>query len=262
MPILAERGYLIPAINNDSTDYVKCAVLLAESIKHWNSNANITLLTNHDCGNTVFDQTIVLPFGDQSTGQNKQCNDWQVFRASPYRQTIKLEADMLVTSSIEHWWTLFEHRDVVISTGCRDFYGKPSGSRFYRQLIDTNNLPDVYNAITYWRMSQTANDFFLLVRRIFENWNDFKKLIKFADEEASTDVVYALAAQIIGVEQVTLPFTSYPQIVHMKKHIIPITGTDWTQELVWEYNNSNLKINTIAQHGAFHYNVKEWTPNG
>ena len=39
---------------------------------------------------------------------------------------------------------------------------------------DENNLPDVYNAITYWRVSQTAKDFFVLVRNIFENWNEYK----------------------------------------------------------------------------------------
>jgi hypothetical protein len=32
--------------------------------------------------------------------------------------------------------------------------------------------------------------------------------------------------------------------------------------LTWEYHNANLRINTVAQHGAFHYNTKDWNPNG
>jgi hypothetical protein len=105
----------------------------------------------------------MLPHGNQGGW----ANDWQMFAVSPYRQTIKLEADMIATSTIDHWWTLFELRDVVISQGARTFYDQPAKSRFYRRCFDANNLPDVYNAITYWRLSPTAQEFFTLVRQHF-----------------------------------------------------------------------------------------------
>jgi len=179
-----------------------------------------------------------------------------VFGASPFRQTIKLEADMVIASEIDHWWTMLEHRDVVVSTGARDFYDQPATSRFYRKVFDTNNLPDVYNAITYWRLSKTAQEFFGLVRRIFEHWAEYRTLLKFPDEIPSTDLVYAMAAQIIGPELVTMPFAAYPQIVHMKRHMISTHSENWTQELTWECNP--LRINTVAQWGAVHYHVKHW----
>ena len=163
---------------------------------------------------------------------------------------------MVVASGIDHWWTMLEHRDVVISTGARDFYDQPATGRFYRKVFDTNNLPDAYNAITYWRLSETAQQFFQLVRRIFEHWAEYKTLLKFSDEIPTTDLVYAVAAQIIGPELVTMPFATYPQIVHMKRHMIPIHSDDWTQELTWESNP--LRINTVAQWGAVHYHVKDW----
>jgi hypothetical protein len=119
-------------------------------------------------------------------------------------------------------------------------------------------LPDVYNAITYWRISKTAQEFFQLVRQIFEHWNEYKTLLKFPDEQASTDVVYAIAAQIMGPATVTLPAGIGPQIVHMKRHIIPTRTNDWTKELVWENINPGLRINTIAQTGVVHYHVKNW----
>jgi len=195
---------------------------------------------------------IPLPHGDHGG----YANDWQVFRASPYRQTIKLEADMLIASPIQHWWTMFEHRDVVISTGCRDFYDQPAVNRQYRKFIDDNHLPDVYNAITYWRLSNTAREFFDTVRNIFENWDKYKQLVKFPEEVPSTDFVYAMAAQVLGPEHVTMPFAQYPQIVHMKRHIIGTSTDNWTRELVWEHNP--LRIQTVAQWGAFHYNIKDW----
>ena len=253
MPILAERGYLIPAIDTDTVDYLSCAVQLAKSIRQWHPYANISVLSVKRCSDPVFDHVIPLPHGDLGG----YTNDWQVFAASPYRQTIKLEADMLCASPIDHWWTLFELRDAVISQGARTFYDQPAQSRFYRRCFDANNLPDVYNAITYWRLSSTAKEFFDLVRAIFENWPEYKKLLKFAEDSASTDVVYAMATQIMGPERVTLPAGLGPSIVHMKRHINGLHSEDWTRELIWE--KDPFRINTIAQWGFVHYHQKEWT---
>jgi hypothetical protein len=238
LPVTHERGYLIPAVGEQ---YVQCAHRLRDSILHFHPSANITIVTED-----------MLPYGNQG-GWN---NDWQMFYVSPYRQTIKLEADMIAASPFDHWWTLFENRDVVVSCGARDFYGNLAQSRAYRKAFDFNNLPDVYNAITYWRLSATAKDFFQLVRAIFENWNEYKKILKFPEDTASTDLAYAVATRIIGEENVTLPVGLGPTIVHMKQHINNLQTPDWTQELVWEHNP--LRINTVAQHGMFHYYIKDW----
>jgi hypothetical protein len=53
-----------------------------------------------------------------------------------------------------------------------------------------------------------------------------------------------------------MPFASYPKIVHMKKHIVNTRTDNWTRELVWETNP--LRIQTVAQWGAFHYHIKDW----
>jgi hypothetical protein len=239
LPITHERGYVIPAIG---VEYEQCAEQLRDSILHFHPAANVTIITAD-----------MLPHGDQGGF----ANDWQCFAASPYRQTIKLEADMICASAIDHWWTLFEHRDVVISQGARTFYDQPAESRYYRKIFDVNHLPDVYNAITYWRLSATAKEFFDLVRQIFEQWDNYKKILKFPDEVPTTDVVYAMAAVVMGPERVTLPAGLGPTIAHMKRHINPIQSNDWTKELVWE--NDPFRINTVAQFGLVHYHIKEWT---
>jgi len=252
LPILAERGYLIPAIDTNSVDYLGCATQLAKSIRQWHPDANISVMSVKRCSDPVFDHVIPLPYGDLGG----YANDWQVFHASPYRQTIKLEADMICAGPIDHWWTLFERRDVVVSQGARTFYDEPATSRYYRKIFDANNLPDVYNAITYWRLSHTAQEFFDLVRQIFEQWDTYKRVLKFPDDIPTTDVVYAIAAVVMGVENITLPAGLGPSIVHMKRYINPMQSDDWTQELVWE--NDPFRINTVAQFVVVHYHVKEW----
>ena len=244
MPVTAEQGYVILAVDREGCSYEKMAHRLRRSIHHWHPDANVTIITKDD-----------LPHGDLGG----YANDWQCWLVSPYRETIKLEADMVAASSIDHWWTLFRHRDVVISTGARDFYDEITGCRRYRKIFDDNDLPDVYNAITYWRLSHTAQEFFGLVRSIFQHWNQYRTLLRFPDEQATTDVVYAMAAEIMGRDRVTLPAGLGPSIVHMKAGINPIQTSDWTQELVWE--TDPVRINTVAQWGLIHYHVKNWDPD-
>jgi hypothetical protein len=231
---------------------------LAASVKHWNPNAKLCLLSDQIHDAPEFDFHKQFPFGDQCQEQSwKLANDWQAGSASPFRQTIKLEADMLICGPIDHWWNQLQHSDVCISTGARNFYGNVAESRFYRKVFDANNLPDVYNAITYWRRSATAQEFFATVRNIFENWEQFRKLLKFPEAVPSTDVVYAMAANVVGAETCTMPFASYPQIVHMKRHIVGTQREKWEDEMVWEHNHYMMRVNSIAQWGAFHYNAKE-----
>ena len=240
--VLHERGYIIPAFNTATVDYESCAARLEASLRKWHPDANITVITK-----------AMLPYGDQGG----YANDWQLFYATPYRETIKLEADMLCASPIDHWWPLLRNRDVVISVGARDFRDKHIRSRHYRGIFDANHLPDVYNAITYWRRSATAKEFFDLVRNIFEYWSEWQKILTYPEAEPSTDVVYGMAAQIVGVEQVTLPAGIGPNIVHMKKHAIGSHTASWSHELIWE--SDPLRIQTLAQWGLFHYHDKTWT---
>lgn len=261
LPVLDEQGYLIPAFNTDAVDYIRCAEQLAVSIRVWHPDAKICLLTDQPYESRVFDYVQQLPYPAQTVNPDwKLANDWQAGYASPFRETIKLEADMLITSAVDHWWLMLRHRDVAISVGARDWKNMPATSRFYRKTFDQNLLPDVYNAVTYWRVSSTAVEFWRWVRLLFENWDQYKTLLKFPDSEPTTDLVYAMVAVIMGPDRVTLPATTYPRIVHMKKHIAGTVTEDWTRELVWEHDGQTLKVNTVAQSGAFHYNIKTWQP--
>ena len=251
---IEEQGYVCVAVDTDTVDYVGMARRLFASLKHWHPDARTCLITDQEIAAPEFDHVRILVPQD-----NAYANDAQAFRLTPFRETIKLEADMLIVSPIDQWWTMLRHRDVVVSTGCRDWQGSISQERAYRKCFDENNLPDVYNAITYWRLSETAQNFYVLVRDIFANWSSIRSMLKFPEDRASTDVVYAIAAQVLGPELVTMPFASYPQITHMRPSIAGTAGR-WTDELVWEWHNAQLRIESVPQWGAVHYHEKHWQP--
>ena len=230
-------------------DYVICATELEASIKKVMPDANVTIVT-----------TDMLPHGDQAPNTNwKLQNDWQVYEASPYEYTIKLEADMIIPRSIEHWWDILQSRDVVVSTTIINYKGMISEVRGYRRFITDNHLPDTYNAITYFRKSDTAKQFFEIVRDVFENWNEYKDMLKCnPDEIATTDWAYAIASHIVGVEKTLLPSFTEMGMIHMKQFINELPTENWTDTLLYEITPDALRVNTYTQSYPFHYHVKSF----
>jgi hypothetical protein len=212
-------------------------------------DANVTIIT-----------TNLLPYGDQAPDTFwKLQNDWQVYDASPYEYTIKLESDMYLPRSIEHWWDALKDRDVVISTSIRNFKQEVSEVKAYRRFITDNKLPDTYNGLTYFRKSELAEKFFAIVRDVFENWDEYRKSLKCnVDEIATTDWAYAIAAHILGEENTTLPQFDSMSMVHMKQFINGLPTDKWTDTFIHELYPHTFRINTIAQMYPVHYHLKEF----
>lgn len=252
------RGFVIVAQNTDNVNYVNCARLLAWSIKNNMPGESVTLITDKPIDAKIFNHIVLLPHGDFCEGsQWKLANDWQVYDASPYDYTIKIEADFFLSRSISHWWDRLKTRDLNICTTIRNYHNNVSTSRYYRKFIDDNKLPDTYNGLTYFKKSTTANNFFNIVRNIFENWHEYKSIVKCPSyEQATTDFVYAIAAEIIGRENCIMPnFTDF-SFIHMKKHIIDTVSNDWTDDLIHEVSKNFFRINTVPSMYPVHYHIK------
>lgn len=254
-----QQGYLTFAKNSDAVDYLHLAYVQALNVKHTqkinkfavvvDSKTNELVTDEH---RKVFDYVIVQdsmgPFDAEA----------MAFWITPFKETIKLESDLLFTRSIDHWWDTFRLRDIVLSTGCRDYEQNLSTVRQYRQLFDLNNLPDVYNGLMYFRFTQTARNFFFTARQIFEQWNSVKQELKNCDEAASTDLVYAISADIIGRELCTLPI-DHINFVHMKPGINRVPeSAQFTDVYTTQFDDGMIRINNINQYHPLHYYDKKF----
>ena len=240
------KGFVIMA---QGEDYIKCAQALELSIKRVMPDANVTIIT-----------TEMLPYGDQCPDVFwKLQNDWQVYEASPYEYTIKLEADMYIPRPIDYWFDSLQDRDVVICTNIKNFMQEDSDVTFYRRFIIDNKLPNTYNGITYFKKSTLAREFFETTRAIWENWAEFRSNLKCnVDEQAATDWVYASASHLIGVEKTTFPQFEPMSMVHMKKFINKTPSEDWTDIFTCEILPHSIRVNTIPQLYPFHYHIKHF----
>jgi len=262
----AQQGFLTIA-QNSTVDYLRLAYLQALSIKTVMPTSQYAVIVDKATGSgvneqyrKVFDYVIELPEDHAEEDNWKLANEWQVFDLTPFKETIKLESDLLFTRSIEHWWNTFRLRDVVLSLGCRDYQQQPSRSRAYRKLFDDNQLPDVYNGLMYFRYSQTAADFFNLAQNIYKDWPTIAKSLRnCTDDKPSTDVVYAIASRILGVEQTTLPGADFINFTHMKNNISGWSDSGpWNELVVSELDLPMIRINNINQYHPLHYYDKQW----
>jgi hypothetical protein len=256
------RGFVIVAQDmDDSVIYQECAETLAVSIRKVMPESNISVISNDQHDPMLWDKIIKFPYGDLAPDDGwKLINDWQVYEASPYDETIKLEADMYLPRSIDHWWDVLGQQDVVVSTTIRNFQNDISSVRMYRRFIDDNNLPDVYNAITYFKKSDVAKQFFEIVRDVFENWTEYMGILKCRSTEiATTDWAYAIACLLLGPEKTTMPAFTEMSMIHMKQYINGTLTEDWTDSLIYECLSDQIRIQTVPQLYPFHYHVKTFS---
>lgn len=263
-----DRGFLTIAQNTAEVDYLRLAYAQAMSIKLTMPDSQYCVVVDEDTEKQItdkhrnlFDNIVVLDEDYAKQDDWKLANEWQVFNLSPYKETIKVESDILFTRSITHWWHAFRLRDIVLSLGTKNFKGDPATSRVYRKIFDANQLPDVYNGLMYFRYSETASEFFNIAEQVFKQWETVKENILkgFSYEEASTDVVYAIAAKTLGVERCTLPDCDFINFTHMKNAI-----NDWPDDKPWnemimtELDLPMIRINNVNQYHPVHYQDKNW----
>jgi hypothetical protein len=258
-----QQGFLTIAANTEDVDYLRLAYLQALNIKATQKIKSFAVIVDANTAalvteqhQAVFDYIIEVP--NSTTGPYGL--EVQAFWHTPFKETIKLESDLLLPSSIDHWWTTFRLRDIVLSTGCKNYKQETAMSRKYRKLFDDNHLPDVYNGLMYFRFSQTATNFFRTAAQIFENWSTVRTALAHCDDEyPSTDVVYALSANIIGPELCTVPSADFINFVHMKPAINGYTEDfNFTDVYVTEFTDGIVRINNINQYHPLHYHDKNF----
>lgn len=263
----SQQGFITFAQNTDSVDYLNLAFVQAMNIKCTQKINEYAVIVDAATERQisqeqrkVFDHIIVLENDLAQNDDWKLANEWQVFNLTPFKETVKLESDLLFTRSIDHWWTTFRLKDIVLSTGCKNYKQQQSQSREYRQFFDDNKLPDVYNGLMYFRYSQAAWNFFHAAELIYKNWPDISdhSLKNSREKTPSTDVLYAVTASLLGPEYCTLPSANFINFVHMKPGINNFADKAWFNTVISEREGDMIRVNNLNQYYPVHYFEKTY----
>lgn len=256
------KGFCLIAQNNEKTNYVRQAYALALSLHKYNKGQKISLITNDEVPKKwqrPFDKIIPIPWTDDASDSDwKIQNRWKLYHASPYEETIALEADMLILNDITHWWDELAKRELFFVSNVRTYRDELVTSRYYRKTFDANKLPNLYSALHYFKKGDKAKEFYNLLEIIVNNWQLFYG--KFAPEEyqkwCSIDLSCALASKILGNETDITDLNSFVTFTHMKSHAqrwrdVP---QNWTKVIGSYYRpDGTLLLGNFVQNRVLHY---------
>jgi hypothetical protein len=202
---------------------------------------------------SVFDNIIVLKNDMAASSKIKMHNECQVFALSPYKQTIKTEADMLFTGDCAVTWWNKAHKIMDFTQLVYTYDHKEITNRSQRRIFDDTFLPNIYSAWTYFTYDLRTKQFYDTVRAIIDDWDWYRDhyLVNCRYETPRTDEVYAIAVQILY-----LPLsTSMDGFVHMKNDLQDISRQyPWTQTVPFELHSDMIPtIGHYKQRMPLHY---------
>lgn len=252
-------------------DYVKQACYLAASLHKFNPNEKISILTNDTIPNeykNLFDHIIPIPYGDDAANTSwKVENRWKVYHCTPYDETVVLDTDMLFLQDISEWWNYFNKYDLYFTTNVKTYRNKIASSDTYRKAFTSNNLPNIYTGMYYFKKTNLADKFFDMLELICKNWELFYNnfLPNNTPPNLSIDVAAALAVLILDIEnKVSNKQNTEITFVHMKPYIqdwIHVTNS-WQDSVgVYLDMDCKLKLGNHLQSGIFHYTEKNFLKN-
>lgn len=256
-------------------DYPRMAYALALSLKASQTKGptNLTVgMTEDDLKQLpkhyldVFNVEII-PWTDEAIMHNwKLQNEWKVYHMTPYDETIKLDADMLFTVDVGHYWEVMKARKfgVAVCDTIHTFRDVIGDDLYYRRTFRDNNFYNAYSALTYFRKSDEALTFYNQVEDIYRHWekyaNNFMRIN--GNDVAYTDEVYGMAVRLLGWEDKVRPPKSF-SFVHMKSKCqgllnYTVDDNSWTEFVDGHYNEEGLWINNYYQTKPLHYVDKRW----
>ena len=251
-----QQGWLTFAQNSSKTNYLNLAYLLALSIKVTCKHNRFAVVVDPETeqGITakqrkVFDHVITVPHTEPFY------NEAWLMSVTPFKETFKVESDMIVPRSLDHWWAGCRTQDVCYTNSVRDYRGDISTSRYYRKFFDVNNLDNAYNGFTYIRYSSNGMDFCRTMQKILQSWDGLRDTVLDYNvyDKPDTDILYGLAQSFLDIECSNQ--LSYPTFTHMKPVINGWKPSmHWQDAVPWTLTNDfDLIVGGYAQQYPFHY---------
>lgn len=256
------RGYLLFAINaniDGHRQYTKLAYACALSIKLTQPDGynNVSIVTNEksalDNYQSVFDHVIDY-HGPAGMDARSRAYDF-----SPYNETVLLDADMLFLTPMDHYWDIMCRQDLFIASSPQNYRGDSFKYGHYRQLLEKNKWPDVYNAWTYFKKSTLAEEFFDLVKIITDHPRQYVNMFMpdTAYKSIPTDEAFSLALCILDLAETACPRgLDFPKITHMKPAVQQWKEgvADWTDKLRFTLTTEGkIKLGVWQQADLLHY---------
>jgi hypothetical protein len=257
------NGYVILA----STDQQqRAAALCAYSIKIKNNASSVTMITpdlrsvNQDY-EEPFDMIVELPFAAED---NLRANDWQLYWATPYENTIALDCFTIIKEDQTNIWEylISQHNVAIPQRGVtfrNEIIGRYADDSGVYVIHDFKHL---YSNFIFFNKSESSLAYFKLMDPYLRNWRDaVSKSVesRFVPDRYDTDLMHSICAWHLGIHEDIVPRRDIFKNIDMREITARYRKTmkiehGWSEHLnTWISNSAKLKIQNFAIDGILYY---------
>lgn len=250
------KGICVVAQNNSACNYVRQAGMLAKSVKKFNKDEKISIITNDKIPDNMvelFDQVINIE------NDTTQLNEWRIrnrkliYKLSPYDETLVFDTDVLVLQNLNEVWSRLKNEDLYFTTEVRNHRdNKIIYDTFHRKTFIDNKLPNIYSALFYFKKTKDNDKFFETLELIVDNFDEFANVLTPINKQkfCSIDVALAMCVKILNVK---ISKNKFP-LIHMKTPLQNLHDVNkWSDSVLTFANNDGVFINNYKQYGFLHY---------
>ena len=234
------RGYLIYAVDEP---YISMANILKKSIEYHTNDA-VTILSDK------------FPDGDATFGKkHKIHNFWQIYWATPYDETIVVDADMLFLNDYSYWWNYLSKFDLLFPDTIINYKQETIQHPQYDRILTDNNIRSSYEKMFYFKKGDTALEFFNMLSQVIQNFVSISLEI-FPNKRPTslrTSHVFPACIKMLGIEDIAYDKNNVFKYIDMKISCLNAPVKKWDEDLYYWGDMTNFYIENFNQYYPLHY---------
>ena len=249
------RGYLIYAVDEP---YISMANILKKSIEYHTNDA-VTILSDK------------FPDGDATFGKkHKIHNFWQIYWATPYDETIVVDADMLFLNDYSYWWDYLSKFDLLFPDTIINYKQETIQHPQYDKVFIENDIRPAYEKMFYFKKSLLAQEFFTILEQVIKNFNKFSNIkgwknllnhdwISYPPSHMATSYIFPICIKMLGIEDIIYDKNNIFKYIDMKLSCLntKIDSSVWNNDLDYWGNYEEFYIENFKQYYPLHYRNAE-----
>jgi|TARA_B110000263_G_C15198246_1_gene459407 hypothetical protein len=239
------RGYLIYAIDEP---YISKANALKKSIEYY-TNDSVTILSDK------------FPDGDATYGKkHKIHNFWQIYWATPYDETIVLDADMLFLNDYSYWWNYLSKFDMLFPDTIINYKQETVSHEQYDRILTDNNIRPSYEKMFYFRKGQVVQELFTIMEQVIKNFEKFSfdYFPDYKPQSCITSYIFPICIKMLGIEDVIYDRNDIFKYVDMKLSCLNTSNIiKWDEDLNYWGDYKEFYIENFKQYYPLHYRNAE-----
>ena len=241
------KGYLIYAVDEP---YISKAQALKKSIEY-HTNNDVTIISD----NFPYEDITKKSEWHKNTFTSNLLNLWQIYWATPYDETIVLDADMLFLNDYSYWWDYLSKFDLLFPNTIINYKQETIKPEQYDKILTAHEVRPAYEKMFYFKKGQEAQELFTMLEQVLKNYRSISLEI-FPNKRPTslrTSHVFPACIKMLGIEDKVYDKNNIFKYIDMKLSCLNASVKKWDEDLYYWGDMTNFYIENFNQYYPLHY---------